>query len=337
MSQTTMQLFGYDLSLPFVGTSPVATALACVGATACACATWRLTKFAWRVFLRPGYNLFSRYGGETGKTWAVVTGASDGIGEEFAYQLAAQGFNICLVSRTQSKLDRVNAELLRRYPNIETCVFCVDLGVISDEDLNSLLTDFCARNDVAVLINNAGVAGLPNKLSDFDASDDTRAQLMHTVNVTAYFTVLRTVLPFLAQREARSGCINVSSASALAGLPLNGVYAGTKAYARFLSMSVAREVDDAVDILCYAPLFIATNMTRLRPSMTVPDSATAAASALRCLGHDMEVVGFWAHELMMIYASWFPGSFGSSTRKSMEGTRRRVLAKLQQKAQVTKE
>ena len=54
----------------------------------------------YKHLLRPRHNLKTRYGGE----WALVTGASDGIGEAYCYELAKQGFNIVLVSRTESKL-----------------------------------------------------------------------------------------------------------------------------------------------------------------------------------------------------------------------------------------
>lgn len=59
----------------------------------------------YRHLLRPQRNLIRRYGSE----WAVVTGASDGIGEAYTYELAKRGFNIVLVSRTMDKLERVAA------------------------------------------------------------------------------------------------------------------------------------------------------------------------------------------------------------------------------------
>ena len=61
----------------------------------------------YRHVLRPQRNLVKRYGSE----WAVVTGASDGIGEAYTYELAKKGFNIILVSRTMDKLERVAAKV----------------------------------------------------------------------------------------------------------------------------------------------------------------------------------------------------------------------------------
>ena len=64
-----------------------------------------LMNFVQRQFLRKKMDLLKRYGGKG--TWALVTGSTDGIGLEFAKQLAKDGFNICLVSRTESKLKAV--------------------------------------------------------------------------------------------------------------------------------------------------------------------------------------------------------------------------------------
>ena len=56
-------------------------------------------------------------------SWALVTGASTGIGAEYCMQLAKAGFNICLVSRTRSKLQAVSADIESKYPDVKTCIF----------------------------------------------------------------------------------------------------------------------------------------------------------------------------------------------------------------------
>ena len=66
-------------------------------------------KFIDRHFKRNKKNLFRRYGGKG--TWALVTGGSDGIGAEFCRQLAKDGFNICIVSRTVSKMEAIELEV----------------------------------------------------------------------------------------------------------------------------------------------------------------------------------------------------------------------------------
>jgi short-subunit dehydrogenase len=65
-------------------------------------------------FLAKGHNLKARYGGQ--RTFAVVTGGSDGIGLAICNELAAQGFNICIVSRNATKINEKCNELKKRYP-----------------------------------------------------------------------------------------------------------------------------------------------------------------------------------------------------------------------------
>ena len=78
-----------------------------VGTAKLLSALWSFQRFVRQHFLTWEHaNLCERYG-KGG--WAVITGASDGIGAEYARQLARRGFNICLVSRTKSKLDAVEA------------------------------------------------------------------------------------------------------------------------------------------------------------------------------------------------------------------------------------
>lgn len=62
----------------------------------------------WKLFLRSEFDLGKRYGEGS---WAVVTGASDGIGKAYCYALAKRGFNIVMISRTKSKLDKVAADI----------------------------------------------------------------------------------------------------------------------------------------------------------------------------------------------------------------------------------
>ncbi len=82
--------------------------------------TFRTLNFSYRHFLRPRKNHLADYGGG----WALVTGASDGIGEAYSHQLAKQGINIILVSRSQEKMDKVAKDLESTYGvQTQTVVF----------------------------------------------------------------------------------------------------------------------------------------------------------------------------------------------------------------------
>ena len=110
-----------------------------------------------RNFLRKPLDLAERYGKGS---WAIVTGASAGIGEQFCIHLARLGFNIVLISRTKKNLDAVAENLKKENPGIRTRVIAQDLGkdclVSSIEKIVEEVKDL----DVSMLLNNAGAANV---------------------------------------------------------------------------------------------------------------------------------------------------------------------------------
>jgi 17beta-estradiol 17-dehydrogenase / very-long-chain 3-oxoacyl-CoA reductase len=109
----------------------------------------------YRHLLRPQRNLVKLYGSE----WAVVTGASDGIGEAYTYELAKRGFNIVLVSRTLEKLERVAAKCRDEF-KVQTRIVQFDFGRLTNpEAVKELYVKLDTIDvDVSLLANNAGVA-----------------------------------------------------------------------------------------------------------------------------------------------------------------------------------
>lgn len=67
--------------------------------------------FIWRHCLRPSRDLYAKYGSKTKKSWAVVTGGSDGYGLDICHKLANQGFNICMIARNEQKMNEKLAEI----------------------------------------------------------------------------------------------------------------------------------------------------------------------------------------------------------------------------------
>ena len=112
--------------------------------------------FVNRQFMRKKLDLLSRYGGKG--VWALVTGASDGIGAEFCDQLASDGFNICLVSRTRSKLEKVASDLERKHPAIRTKTLVADFSGNHNIQYYEKLMEQVKDIDVALLVLNAGIA-----------------------------------------------------------------------------------------------------------------------------------------------------------------------------------
>lgn len=104
------------------------------------------------------YNLKNRYG-----NWALITGASSGIGEEFARVFASEGINLVIVARRKDRLDKLAEELRNDY-NIEVIVSIADLS--NENFLESILNEIDGR-EITILVNNAGIG----KPGDFNRTD----------------------------------------------------------------------------------------------------------------------------------------------------------------------
>ena len=91
---------------------------------------WHYAKGITTYCLLPRKDLKARYGGG----WALVTGASDGLGKGYCFELARNGFHIILLARNQAKLDKVAAEIREQYPGIKTEVVVFDFATLDKEE-----------------------------------------------------------------------------------------------------------------------------------------------------------------------------------------------------------
>ncbi len=182
---------------------------------------------------------------------ALITGASAGLGREFALQLGARASAIVIVARREDRLTELRDELTRRDPNLSVFVRPSDL---SKEGETEKLCAWLASENIAVdfLINNAGLGDH----GAFATSEPQRVLEMLAVNVTALTTLTRTLLPHLIERE-RAAVLNVSSSASF--LPIAGLatYAATKAYVTSLSEALRMELRGTrvtVTALCPGPV-----------------------------------------------------------------------------------
>jgi len=164
------------------------------------------------------------------KKWALVTGATAGIGESFTRLLAAKGFNLVLVARDEPRLHERAAGLKENF-GAESVVIVADLAT---EAGCAKVEDYIRANEIEVLINNAGF-GI-NKA--FTMSDLAKEEEVLKVLVRTPMRLMHVALP--AMKERNSGVvINVSSvASFIAG----GAYSASKAYLAVLSESLSTEL-----------------------------------------------------------------------------------------------
>ena len=177
--------------------------------------------------------------------WALVTGASSGLGEEFCRQLAIQKINLVMVARRKDRLEKISRELEDRY-SIETKVIAAD---ISKADFLQQITNITDSMDIGLLINNAGFALTGNFL---DHSLEEELSLLY-VNCRAPLMLAHTFGKKMVQRGG-GGIINVSSVSGFMPLPFWTHYAATKAYSLNLSEGLWFELKGKeVDVLALCP------------------------------------------------------------------------------------
>jgi short-subunit dehydrogenase len=187
---------------------------------------------------------------EFAKSWVLVTGASSGLGEEFARQLAARGAHLILTARSQPALERLSRELMRER-GIETRVVIADLA--EPGGAQALCRDVDALGvPVDHVINNAGFGGT-GPFADKDPDELVR---MLRLNCEALLILARHFLPALLAR-GKGGILNVASTAALQPMPYMATYAATKAFVLDLSVAIAEEVRDSgvhVTALCPGPV-----------------------------------------------------------------------------------
>jgi len=196
---------------------------------------------------------------EPRRTWAVVTGASSGLGREFALALAARGYPVLAVARRAERLSTLADEVGRRGGRLEP--FIADLSTA--EGVDALLATAGGR-EIELLVNNAGVA----TYGPFAEAAPERARELVHLNVEALVTLTRGLLPAMVERQ-RGGVINVASQMAFQAMPYFAVYAASKAFVLGFSEALAEELRGSnVRVTVVAPGFVSTEFAEVAGSHT---------------------------------------------------------------------
>jgi len=178
-----------------------------------------LTRELWRaesLFGTPSVPLAERYG-----AWALVTGASSGMGAAFARALAREGVSCVLSARRRERLDALAAELEQSY-RVETRVVVEDLA---DPVAAQRLVEAIADLPVAILVSNAGFG----QVGRFDKIDPARLRDMVQLHCTAPVLLARGLVAGMRER-GRGAILITGSIAGRQALPLHGVYGATKGF-----------------------------------------------------------------------------------------------------------
>ncbi|MCJ1439471.1 hypothetical protein MMC27_008865 [Xylographa pallens] len=286
------------------GANAFVTTLSLIGLTFMAVKILSLMRLLASIYFFPGKSLpdFGRVG-----SWALVTGASDGIGKEFAFQLARSGFNILLVSRTASKMEILAKEIesLQMYSGSKSSakIIAMDFAADNDSDyarLQSLINGL----DIAILINNVGKSHdipVPFAQTSYrEMSDIITINCMSTLRVTSL------VLPGMMSRK-RGLILTMGSFGGLLPTPLLATYSGSKAFLQQWSSALGAEVAQYnITVELVQSYLVTSAMSKIRrPTATIPTPKDFVEVVLDKIGRSGGAQGwaytstpYWSHAIM---------------------------------------
>ena len=237
--------------------------------------------------------------------WVVITGASSGIGREFAIRLSKAGKNIVVVARNAAALQRtVDEDLIT-----ETRIVVAD--VASQTGMETLFAE-TQDLDVGLFIHSAGIA----HVGPFRDTPDDLDDGLIAIHITATVRLSRVFADRLVARGG-GGMILISSIFGMFPVPYASVYGAAKSFMLFFGAALAVELSDRdVDVLTVVPGGTKTKMgERLgdmidltKMPMAMGDPAAVAREGLNALGHRDKVVPGFSNRLMVSMARLMPSA-----------------------------
>ena len=179
--------------------------------------------------------------------WALITGASSGIGAEFAERLAARGMHLVLTARREEKLIQLAEELHTKHGTRCEVIVC---DLTKSEQIDHLIDEISNRQiDIELLVNNAGFA----VVGEFEKTDSQEVLKMIQLNIAALTDLTYRILPDMLDHQ-HGAIINVASVAAFQPVAYMGAYAASKSYVLNFSESLWAEVRDrGVTVMALCP------------------------------------------------------------------------------------
>lgn len=240
-------------------------------------------------------SLRDRYG-----DWALVTGASAGIGREFARALAQDHVNLVLAARREDRLVALATEL-ETDRSIETRVVVVDLSQPGEAER---LADDVRDLQISILVNNAG-AGYSGR---FDLQDAERIRDLVTTNCVAPAVLAARLIPGMRAR-GRGAVLFTGSIAGRQPLPLHAAYSASKAFDGVLGEALFLEArGSGVDVLVLEPGSTETEFQEVAGEIAHPGepASRVVEVALDALGSQPSVVSGWRNYLLALLSERVP-------------------------------
>lgn len=269
-------------------------------------------------------------------SWALITGASDGIGKEYALQLAARGYNILLVSRTQSKLLELSRDIASKH-GVETKNLAMDFAANRDKDYNALKKVVDEVGDISLLVNNVGLShSIPVPFSE---TSEQEMRDIVTINCTGTLRVTQLVVPGMI-KKGKGLILTMASFGGIMPTPLLATYSGSKAFLQQWSTALNSELKPhGIHVQLVQSYLVTSAMSKIRrSSILVPTPKQFVTAALGKIGRSGGAQGilgtstpYWAHGVMHWAIATFVGTMNgvvvAVNRKMHEDIRKRALRK----------
>uniref|UniRef100_A0A8C7B5G6 17beta-estradiol 17-dehydrogenase n=2 Tax=Neovison vison TaxID=452646 RepID=A0A8C7B5G6_NEOVI len=233
--------------------------------------------------------------------WAVITGAGDGIGKAYSFELARRGLNVVLISRTLKKLQAAATEI--------ECTTGSSVKIIQADFTKDNIYEYIREKlkglEIGILVNNVGM--LPNLLpSHFLDTPDEIQNVIHC-NITSVVKMTQLILKHMESRQ-KGLILNISSGVALFPWPLYSMYSASKAFVCTFSKALQAEYKrKGVIIQVLTPYAVSTPMTKhLHTNMVTKTADEFVQESLNYVTIGDETCGCLTHELLRSFLSLVP-------------------------------
>uniref|UniRef100_A0A672JQV0 Very-long-chain 3-oxoacyl-CoA reductase-like n=1 Tax=Salarias fasciatus TaxID=181472 RepID=A0A672JQV0_SALFA len=237
--------------------------------------------------------------------WAVVTGATSGIGKAYAEELARRGLDVVLVSRSDLKLQRVAKEIENKFGR-KTRIIQADFA--EGDSIYPAIADALRDLEIGILVNNVGMMYNEHFAYFLDCGPDAAKRITQVLNcnMMSVTQMTRLVLPDMVARKTGL-IINLSSITGVRPQPLLSLYSATKAFVIFFSRCLQAEYKSkGVTIQCVAPSLVSTNMTHnIKVNCCVKSASAFAREALNTVGQSSYTNGCLSHALQNVALALF--------------------------------
>lgn len=231
----------------------------------------------------------------------LITGASDGIGKAYAYEFAKRGFNLVLVARNPTKLEKVKQDISTFYSRIKIEIIAIDFSDPGDEIYRKLESEIRDKNlEIGILVNNVGIGyNEPIEIHNMPESYfDRQMNNLVNVNIRSMIKVSKVVLNQMKLKN-KGLIVNLSSESSNILQPKYLVYGATKHFNDYFSRGLALELKNTgIEVQTVLPNWIGTELGVLKASLAIPTPERYVRHAISSIGYESYTSGFYFHTFL---------------------------------------